>query len=116
MKIGFFAAILGLAINESTAINIRNANHEILDYNSLSPLQISQLMSGDWTATLPSQIRDFASKLLGQENTNTLLNGLQPSASGLTTGSGPLLDSQTLNAPSFGSTPNGFFHKKETTD
>lgn len=54
MKIGFFAAILGLAINGSTAINIRNANHEILDYNSLSPLQISQLMSGDWTATLPS--------------------------------------------------------------
>ena len=41
--------------------------HEFLNLGSMNPFDMARLMSGDFTAILPSAIQPFARKLLGKE-------------------------------------------------
>lgn len=111
MKTGLFAALLALSINEGASIHIRNVNHEFLDTSGLNPLQISQLMSGDWTAVLPESVRTLTNQLLNQGTQTTglggdaTLSGLPSSLSGAGGIDLSSIDLNSLSSP---------FHKAET--
>lgn len=43
----------------------------MIGLDSLSPLNVAKLNSGDWTAALPSEIQGVASQLIGGAGSST---------------------------------------------
>lgn len=69
MKVAIFTGVLALVSKVGESAHIRNNEHRMNTYDSLNPLQFSQLQMGDWTAVLPDSIRDLTKRTLGGTTT-----------------------------------------------
>lgn len=89
MKAGLIIAVLAMimAVGMSTHLRRFNENHEFLNLNSLNPLQIAGLMSGDWMSILPASIQPIARSLFQKEQQSGV-SGFLSKAQGFLGGSG----------------------------
>lgn len=89
MKAGLIIAVLAMimAVGSSAHLRTFNENHEFMNLNSLNPLQIAGLMSGDWISILPSSIQPIA-RTLFQKEQQSGVSGFLSKAQGLLGGNG----------------------------
>lgn len=66
MRVGLLVTFLAMLAVTAYSANLRNYEHEFLSLDSLNPLQIAGLMSGDWVSILPASIQPIARQVLGK--------------------------------------------------
>lgn len=79
MKSVFILAIFALLSSITFQAHLRkfDQNHEFLDMLSQNPLQIANLMSGNWAALLPEPIRTVLTLAQGKLNPSGFLGSIQ---------------------------------------
>lgn len=79
MKSVFILAILALLTTLTFQAHLRkfDQNHEFLDMLTQNPLQIANLMSGNWAALLPEPIRTVLNLAQGKLNPSGFLSSIQ---------------------------------------
>lgn len=88
MRLGFVAVfVMLIALGCSKHLRTFDQNHEFLNFDSLNPLQMAGLLSGDWASILPAPLQPFVRKLLGQEQQSGV-QGFLSKAQGLLGGGG----------------------------
>lgn len=69
MNTSIYIVLVALFSTLSFTAHLRTfePNHELFGLDSMNPLQIAGLMSGDWASILPASIQPLARQILGQE-------------------------------------------------
>lgn len=92
MKLAVLCMFLAIVCSVNSIQQLRR--HDLPFLDSMNPLQMAQLMSGDYVSILPSFIQPLARKILGQEKQSGVsgfLSQAQNMLSGNTGASGGLL-------------------------